>query len=374
MLVNPLRATAPVAPQEASPYSPTSRRFLNPLYLDVDAIEASVADEHVVADLRAAGRALDDVRRIDRDAVHRLKMDALARLFDHAPRDAAFDAWFAADDAVRRFAAWSVLVERHGADWRRWPVPVRRPDGSGVEELLASDGGRVRFHGWLQWLARRQLDNVTATTRLVQDLPIGFDRDGMDAWVWQDLLAPGVTVGAPPDEFIPAGQDWGLPAFVPGRLSAAGYEPFIDTIRASLTQAGGLRIDHVMGLFRLWWIPDGAARPTAPTCATRSTTCSTSWPWKAFVTRPSSSGRTSARSNLAYGRSLQLDTCCPTGCCGLKRTHRACGPRRRWRRSRLTTFRPCGACGTAATSPRCTDSTYPPTKKRWTPFGTASLA
>ena len=86
VLVNPLRATAPVAPQEASPYSPTSRRFLNPLYLDVDAIASSVAGEHVVADLRAAGRALDDVRRIDRDAVHRLKMDALARLFDHAPR------------------------------------------------------------------------------------------------------------------------------------------------------------------------------------------------------------------------------------------------------------------------------------------------
>jgi 4-alpha-glucanotransferase len=80
----------------------------------------------------------------------------------------------------------------------------------------------------------------------------------MDAWRWQDLLAPGISVGAPPDEFNHAGQDWGLPAFLPGRLAAAGYEPFVETIRSSLTRQGGLRIDHVMGLFRLWWIPDGA--------------------------------------------------------------------------------------------------------------------
>jgi 4-alpha-glucanotransferase len=92
---------------------------------------------------------------------------------------------------------------------------------------------------------------------VIQDLPIGVDPNGADAWSWQDLLADGVTVGAPPDEFNTSGQDWGLPPFVPGRVRRDGYRPFIETIRSSLT-TGGLRIDHVMGLFRLWWIPSGA--------------------------------------------------------------------------------------------------------------------
>src|SRR3954471_21379148 len=91
----------------------------------------------------------------------------------------------------------------------------------------------------------------------MQDLPIGFDPGGADAWAFQDVLADGVTVGAPPDEFNTSGQNWGLPPFVPAALRAAEYEPFIQTIRACLLHAGGLRIDHVMGLYRLFWIPEG---------------------------------------------------------------------------------------------------------------------
>ena len=91
----------------------------------------------------------------------------------------------------------------------------------------------------------------------MQDLPIGVDPDGADAWTWQDMLATGASVGAPPDRFIVYGQDWGLPPFVPHRLAAAGYEPFVQTVRAALRHAGGLRIDHVMGLFRLFWVPRG---------------------------------------------------------------------------------------------------------------------
>lgn len=113
------------------------------------------------------------------------------------------------------------------------------------------------FHEWLQWLLDEQLARVADELCPIQDLPIGFDPDGADAWVWQDLLAAGVRIGVPPDPFNAGGQDWGLPPFVPGRLRTARHEPFIATIRACLRHAGGLRIDHVMGLFRLFWIPPG---------------------------------------------------------------------------------------------------------------------
>jgi 4-alpha-glucanotransferase len=110
----------------------------------------------------------------------------------------------------------------------------------------------------VQYQLDRQLARASAVLPVMQDLPIGFDADGADGWAFQDTLAHGISVGAPPDEFNTRGQDWGLPPFVPGKLRAAGYEPFIQTIRACLRHAGGLRIDHVMGLFRLFWIPFGA--------------------------------------------------------------------------------------------------------------------
>jgi 4-alpha-glucanotransferase len=115
----------------------------------------------------------------------------------------------------------------------------------------------VRFHQWLQWLIDRQLAEAGQSIALIQDLPVGFDGAGADAWMWQDQLAPEVRVGSPPDEYSIEGQNWGLPPFIPHRLRAAGYEPFIQTIRASLRHSHGLRIDHVMGLFRLFWIPAG---------------------------------------------------------------------------------------------------------------------
>ena len=115
----------------------------------------------------------------------------------------------------------------------------------------------MRFHSWIQWLLDEQLAHAGRELALLGDLAVGVDPDGADAWVWRDVLAPGVRVGAPPDEFNLAGQDWGLPPFVPWRLRAVGYEPFAQTVRAALRHAGALRIDHVMGLFRLFWIPEG---------------------------------------------------------------------------------------------------------------------
>jgi 4-alpha-glucanotransferase len=120
----------------------------------------------------------------------------------------------------------------------------------------------VRFYQWVQWLCDQQLAKAAAEIPLMQDLPIGVDPDGADAWAWQDVFAGGVTVGSPPDEYNTQGQNWGLPPFVPWKLRSAGYEPFIQTLRGVLRHAGGLRIDHVMGLFRLFWIPQ-SADPTA---------------------------------------------------------------------------------------------------------------
>jgi 4-alpha-glucanotransferase len=116
---------------------------------------------------------------------------------------------------------------------------------------------RVRFHAWVQGQLDRQVEGAGAALPLIRDLAVGVHPGGADAWLWQDLMAPGITVGAPPDSFNTRGQDWGIPAFDPWKLRAAGYRPFIETLRANLHRGGGLRIDHVMGLQRLWWIPAG---------------------------------------------------------------------------------------------------------------------
>jgi 4-alpha-glucanotransferase len=258
LMVNPLSAPTPVPLVEPSPYYPSSRRFRNPLYLrveDVPGFAALGADGERLAN---AGRALDHDRRIDRDAVFRLKMEALQKLFDAsggARTDSLEAYWRAQGAALTDFATYCALAERHGKDWRRWPADVRRPDAPGTRAFREANDARVRFHAWLQSLIDAQLATAAKEIAIVNDLPIGIDVAGADAWCWQELMADGVSVGAPPDEFSASGQDWGLTPFVPHRLRAAGYRPFIETIRAQLAHAGGLRIDHVMGLFRLFWIP-----------------------------------------------------------------------------------------------------------------------
>ncbi|MGI8491577.1 MAG: 4-alpha-glucanotransferase, partial [Acidimicrobiales bacterium] len=144
--------------------------------------------------------------------------------------------------------------------WQRWPERYRRPGQPAVREFAASAAGRrrVEFHAWLQWHLDRQLAHASAPLDLIQDLAIGVEPGGADAWLWQDTFAPDVRVGAPPDEFNALGQDWGLPPWDPWKLRRAGYAPFIETVRGALRHAGGLRFDHIMGLFRLWWIPPGA--------------------------------------------------------------------------------------------------------------------
>jgi 4-alpha-glucanotransferase len=258
VLVNPLGAPTPVTPVEPSPYLPSSRRYASLLYLRVDDVPGAAEAGAALERLAAAGRALNAERRIDRDAVLRLKLEALGLAWQRFVGAPGFDRYCVEQgEGLAEFATFCALAERHGRDWRRWPVEHRRPDSPAVARFRKEQAERIRFHQWCQWLLDGQLGRASAALRMMQDLPIGVDPGGADAWAWQDVLAGEATVGAPPDAFNELGQDWGLPPFVPWRLAAAGYEPFIQTIRTALRHGGGLRIDHVMGLFRLWWIPKG---------------------------------------------------------------------------------------------------------------------
>jgi 4-alpha-glucanotransferase len=151
---------------------------------------------------------------------------------------------------------YCALVERHGGDTRNWPSSLISAEAPGVEAAAQELADRVSFHAWVQWLIEQQLSDANAELPVMTDLAIGVDRAGADAWVWPDAFCTSVSVGAPPDTFNTQGQNWGLPPFNPWKLRDAGYEPFIATVRAAMTGAGSLRMDHVMGLFRLWWIPE----------------------------------------------------------------------------------------------------------------------
>lgn len=265
LLLNPLSAATPGLPQQASPYYPSSRRFLNPLYLRVEDVPGATLAARELENLSAAGRRLNDERLIDRNAVYQLKQQALQSIWERWSPSAAFEQYCAQrGEPLKQFAGFCVLAERFGQDWRQWPAEYQRCDGPAVASFVEEHRSRARYHQWLQWLLDEQLGRAAREIALVQDLSIGVDPGGADAWAWRDLLAEGCSVGAPPDLYNTQGQDWGLPPFVPHKLRAAGYEPFVQTLRAAFRHAGGLRIDHVLGLFRLYWIPRGfgAARGT----------------------------------------------------------------------------------------------------------------
>lgn len=278
ILVNPLHAAAPVAPMEPSPYLPTSRRFVNPMYLRVEAV-AEFASVRGRGQLRKA-RQVANARAgrselIDRDSAWKIKRAALKNVYDvkrSAGRELAYEAYRAREGrSLDDFATWCALAERHGGDWREWPDEYRHPDAPAVAAFAAKHADKVDFHRWLQWQLDDQLMTAQATARqagmplgVMHDLAVGVDPGGADAWALQEVLALGVAAGAPPDEFNQLGQDWSQPPWRPDRLVEHGYEPFRALVRTVLRHAGGVRIDHIIGLFRLWWIPDGHA-PTEGT-------------------------------------------------------------------------------------------------------------
>jgi 4-alpha-glucanotransferase len=265
-LLNPLHAAQPAEP---SPYNPSSRVFRNPLYLRVEDVPELAGlgpdDRARVEALAGAGRDLLDQDRIDRLAVYQLKDPALRLAYGSLAglpaRQAGLAAYRGATPNLERFATFCALQHVHGPDWRDWPAPLRHPGRLEVATFGERHRDEVGYHAWLQWLLEEQLAAVPSTPGglgVLNDLAIGFAPNGFDAWSFQDELATGISVGAPPDPLGPRGQDWGLPAFVPDRMAAGGYGPFAQTIRAGMAHAAGLRIDHVMGLFRLFWIPEGA--------------------------------------------------------------------------------------------------------------------
>jgi 4-alpha-glucanotransferase len=258
LLINPLQASSPVLPQESSPYFPSSRRYRNLLYLRMEEVPGAAELRINLAGLAAVGHALNKERRIDRDAVFKLKMEALQLLWSRFSGDSRFNRFCEEQgEPLKQFAVFCVLIERYNSGWHSWPADYHNPHSTQVARFATDHAERIRFYQWVQWLLDEQLAQAAAEISLMQDLPIGVDPDGADAWAWQDVFANDATVGCPPDEYNTKGQDWGLPPLIPWKLRRAGYEPFVQTIRATLRHAGGLRIDHVMGLFRLFWIPKG---------------------------------------------------------------------------------------------------------------------
>jgi 4-alpha-glucanotransferase len=256
LLINPLGAQPPTAHQEPCPYYASSRRFLNTLYLRIEEVPGAELCASALAPLRNEALALNTQRLIDHDAVFRLKSQALEAIFKAAPEPPGLQSWVRGQGkALVDYATFSAISERLGPAWRGWPAELRHPRGEGVAAIRGPLAGRVAFHQWLQFHLDRQLARASKEIGVITDVPVGFAADGCDAWRWQDLLAPDMRVGAPPDYFFPDGQDWGMPPFDPWKLRKAHFEPFVETIRSTAKHAAGLRLDHVMGLFRLFWIP-----------------------------------------------------------------------------------------------------------------------
>jgi len=262
-LLNPIHANIPGS-EQPSPYYPSSRCFRNPIYLRPEELPGAATGEVDLSDLIAAGRALNGDRRIDREQVRKLKLAAAERIWDRfrvSGTDAAFEQYReAGGEALAGFAIHCVLSEHLAGPWPEWPEEYRHPDSPAVARFAAEHAERTRFHEWLQWCVDRQLGAAGAVgLDLMQDLAIGVDPAGADAWLWQEAMCLDMRVGAPPDEFNTRGQDWGIPPFDPWRLRALAYEPFVRTVRAGMKGGGALRFDHVMGLFRLFWVPSGTS-------------------------------------------------------------------------------------------------------------------
>lgn len=272
VLVNPLHAQQPVPPIEPSPYLPTSRRFGDPIYLVPQDIPeytrldpAGRAAVEALAE-QAAGANLTD--RIDRDAVWTAKRPVLRTIYDagrEASRQAAFDAYRAEQgQALVDFATWCAIALVHTPHWRSWPAELHRPDSAEVAAFRAEHAVEVDFLCWLQWQVEDQMEATQQAARaagmalgIITDLAVGVHSEGAESWAQAHLLAQGATVGAPPDQFNQLGQNWCQPPWRPDRLAEVGYAPYRDLLRAVLRHAGGVRIDHIIGLFRLWWVPQG---------------------------------------------------------------------------------------------------------------------
>jgi 4-alpha-glucanotransferase len=281
LALSPLHALFTANPARFGPYSPSSRLFLNPLHAAPSLVFGA---QHVAQAMAEAGldetfARLEALKLIDWQESAAAKLALLRALFDrfmahHEPSSAlATDfARFRADggDLLARHAIFEALHAEQSTcgagDWRRWPADLRDPASATVAVFAASRRDAVLFHTFLQWLADRSLAAAQQRARqsgmrigLISDLAVGMDPTGSHAWSRQGDVLGGLSIGAPPDLFNPRGQDWGLTGFSPRALIAGGFASFLATVRAALRHTGGLRIDHAMGLTRLWLVPEGAS-------------------------------------------------------------------------------------------------------------------
>jgi 4-alpha-glucanotransferase len=263
--VNPLHALFWSDPQRCSPYSPSTRRFLNPLYIALDGV---MEGEGELASPTLHLEALRAADTVDYAAVARFKRPALEKAFARADDGGDFrrfrEEGGEALKCLAQFEALSeVMVERGlGAGWHAWPKQYQDCRSEAVTAFAARHAERVLFHEWLQWIAAGQLSGAQRRARaagmrigLYLDLAAGVAPDGMETWSDPQLVIGGARIGAPPDLFNAAGQDWGLAPMSPCVLEQRGFEPFASDVGALMRYAGAIRIDHVMGLMRLYWIP-----------------------------------------------------------------------------------------------------------------------
>lgn len=285
--VNPLHALFAADPGHASPYSPSSRQFLNVLYIAVPDVPEyaeceTLRREMDTDEVRDRLERLRDAPLVDYAGVSRLKLAALERLYGHfrerhlaagTPRARAFREYRrTGGEPLRRFALHEAIDRRMRAQdparwgWPAWPERLRDPEGAEVVAFEAAHPLDIEFHEWLQWVAEEQLASVQARARelgmaigLYGDYAVGANVAGAETWANPRIYCTRAAVGAPPDPLALKGQDWGIPPQDPHALIAARYRPFRDLIEANMRHYGALRVDHVMALFRQWWVPSGAS-------------------------------------------------------------------------------------------------------------------
>ncbi len=276
--INPVHARG-AAQTGISPYSPSSRIAIEPAHIAVDRLPGLARCAEARRFLAEAAEGAADARegpfaRYEaRNAAAAPALRALFEAFEARPETdperAAFARWAAEGGAaLESFAVFEALSLRHGPDWRIWPADCATPDAPAVLRFAADHPEEIGFHLWQQWLAERQLSEAQRRARragmafgLYLDLAVGVRPDGADAWAHPEAFVRGVSLGAPPDPLAPAGQNWGLAPFSPAGLRAEAFAPFRRTLRAALSHAGLLRIDHVIGLQQAFWIPDDPDLP-----------------------------------------------------------------------------------------------------------------
>ncbi|MGO1543690.1 MAG: 4-alpha-glucanotransferase [Gulosibacter sp.] len=274
VLVNPFHSPSVTTPIEPSPYLPTSRRFSDPSLVRledlVNEMDLQEPEAIRIQELASYGRSMNRQDVIDRDASWLAKREGLGICFEAARRGdhgrwREFGEYCETEgESLIDFATWCALCEQLGGNWRDWPEEFQSPTAPAVDEFRQQHADRVEFYCWVQFALQEQMINTQnalvaagMSIGVMHDLAVGVHPSGADAWSLYGSLARGVSVGAPPDAYNQLGQDWSQPPLRPDALERTGYAPLRDMLRKAFIGAGALRIDHILGMFRQWWVPAG---------------------------------------------------------------------------------------------------------------------